>query len=487
MKILFYNWVDFLDPERRGGGVTVYQRNLISELSRDERLNVSFLCSGLSYDVTGGSPRWEKLKHGPKSADCERYEIVNSGTIAPSHHSFFDHAQIRHPATSEVFFDFLRATGPYDIVHFNNLEGVPAEVLTLKDRWPDTRVILSLHNYYPFCPQVNFWHQESAHCKDFKGGTACATCIKPQPPKALLKKAHALAYRLKRNGVEPGSAAFDLTFRLVFGGGGRVVKLARSLKGQGQPTDPVTPTAQGEWFYERRTKMINLINTYCDRVLCVSDRVCDIAKQYGIDPDKAVTSYIGSRESDRYLETAPRASLLADNDKLRLGFLGYMRADKGFFFLVDALQSLPDDLAKRVHLLVAARKGTPDAMARLSELKGHLGGLTHKDGYQHAELDQIAAEIDLGVVPSMWEDNLPQTAIELHARHVPLLTSDRGGTPELAKFAGLVFRAGNHGDFVQKLYDILAGRVTTQEYWSNAIAPMDMARHIAALRGHYEI
>ena len=35
MKILYYNWVDYLDAERRGGGVSVYQKNLIAALEGD--------------------------------------------------------------------------------------------------------------------------------------------------------------------------------------------------------------------------------------------------------------------------------------------------------------------------------------------------------------------------------------------------------------------------------------------------------------------
>ena len=32
MRVLYVNWVDYLDAERRGGGVSVYQRNLMAEM-----------------------------------------------------------------------------------------------------------------------------------------------------------------------------------------------------------------------------------------------------------------------------------------------------------------------------------------------------------------------------------------------------------------------------------------------------------------------
>ena len=39
-----------------------------------------------------------------------------------------------------------------------------AAVLALGAQWPEMRIVLSLHNYYPFCPQVNLWHAERETC-----------------------------------------------------------------------------------------------------------------------------------------------------------------------------------------------------------------------------------------------------------------------------------------------------------------------------------
>ena len=49
MKILFYNWVDYLDAENRGGGVSVYLKNLMTHLGAKEDIEVRFLSSGISY------------------------------------------------------------------------------------------------------------------------------------------------------------------------------------------------------------------------------------------------------------------------------------------------------------------------------------------------------------------------------------------------------------------------------------------------------
>ena len=140
MRILYYNWVDYLDDEGRGGGVSVYQANLLRRLEETPGVEAVFLSSGLAYDLCNRTPRWEPLRHGPGSK-TPRFEIVNSGCLSPSHHSFGNNTQVAHPETELVFSDFLQAHGPFDVVHFNNLEGVPANVLALRATFPNTRFV----------------------------------------------------------------------------------------------------------------------------------------------------------------------------------------------------------------------------------------------------------------------------------------------------------------------------------------------------------
>ena len=46
MKVLIYNWVQYDDFSRRGGGVTAYLRNLIEKLAKDPQVQCVFLSSG---------------------------------------------------------------------------------------------------------------------------------------------------------------------------------------------------------------------------------------------------------------------------------------------------------------------------------------------------------------------------------------------------------------------------------------------------------
>ncbi|SDE59466.1 glycosyltransferase [Ruegeria marina] len=485
-RILYYNWVDYLDDERRGGGVTVYQRNLMAALAA-EGADAVFLSSGISYDLGRRGLRWERVRHGPEQDRDRRYEIVNSGVLSPAHHSFGNPAQLEEPATQAAFFDFIERTGPYDVIHFNNLEGLPADVLTLKTRWPRTRVILSLHNYYPVCPQVNLWHQERAACTDFEGGAKCGACLPHKPDERLVRLANGLAYHLKCAGIRPGTRAFDLIFRQAMRVGGRGARaagwLGRRLRGAPVPA-AVRPDPGG--FAARRAGMTERINAHCDLVLCVSDRVRQIAESYGISSAILRTSYIGARDAALYDQTRPKPMPSGENQTLTLGFLGYMRRDKGFFFLLDALESMPDDLVARLRLTIAALPGPPAALARLEALRPRLAGLRHVNGYSHDQLDALLADVDVGLIPALWEDNLPQVAIEMHARHIPLLTSDMGGARELANCPAMVFAAGDTAAFSDRIRALLAGEVDWHAYWQGARPPRRMDLHLDELNRLYK-
>jgi glycosyltransferase involved in cell wall biosynthesis len=475
---LYYNWVDYLDDERRGGGVALYQYNLIESLVDHEELDVTFLSSGISYSLIRRQPRWQAVRSGRDGPEVPRFEIVNSGTLAPSHSSFGRIEQITHPKTAEVFFDFVRKTGPYDIVHFNNIEGLPADVLELPCRVPGTKVICSMHNYYPVCPQVNLWYGEHTSCVDFDEGRACVGCVYAVPGWGV-RLLHAVAYSLKRVNSGPGSFMYTATYGALFAIGQPILRLTRRFRSYSKRIHGP------DEFVLRRTRMAELINRNCTRVLCVSNRVAEILALYGIDRSILQTMYIGTKQAEKFSETRPRASIVRPDGTIRIAYLGYMRRDKGFFFLLDALEALDEAVARRIHVLVAAGRGDDHTMGRLGALNERLASVEHVDGYSHDSLDSLLADVDLGVVPVLWEDNLPQVAIEMHARHIPLLTSDRGGARELGNCPALVFRAGDTVDFAERLGAVLDGRVTPAQYWATAMPPVGMADHLAELMQIY--
>ncbi len=504
MRVLLYNWVDDRDPERRGGGVRLYQANLRDALARQAGVEVVSLSSGLAHSVRRGAPRWRRVRGARAEA---RFEIVDSALLAPAHAHFASPAQIDDASTLAAFADFVAQHGPFDVIHFNGLEGIPATALAAAAA-SGARVIVSLHNYYPFCAQVNLWAEEAQSCTDFDGGKRCLSCLPVRASPRTVRLAYAVEAAFHRVGLGPGTMAFDRAFRPLMALGWRMVKRAAALRRRGavppvasgrsaalpaahpspQPSPQASPQSSpprapetARWHAARRARFVALLNAHADAVLCVSDRVRQIAVAHGVDAARARTSLIGTPEAAHWTRTRPRTALLDGDGVLTLAYLGYMRRDKGYYFLLDALETLPRDLAARVRLKVAACPRESGDLARLRALQGRLAGVVHHNGYRHAELDALLEDVTLGVIPALWEDNLPQVAIEMHARHVPLMTSDRGGARELGNCPELVFAAGDAAAFHGVIAAVLAGRVHAGAYWRNAIAPVDMTAHLAEL------
>jgi glycosyltransferase involved in cell wall biosynthesis len=467
IKVLYYNWVDFEDGEQRGGGVSVYQRNLINAALRRGD-DVWFLSSGTHHSPLSRRPFVREVRG---KVGVRKFELVNSSILAPGQFAFGKDVTTA-PEMEAVFTDFLRRHGPFDVAHFNNLEGAPVSFLPLA-RAHAGRVVVSAHNYFAFCPQVNLWFQERATCADFRGGRKCANClVRPVNVKGA-RRLYQTEYALGRLGIRPGTRLFRLLNGAIHGPIRDAFRLAKAALGleegptpgrraEGPPAKPVPPavlldTDTAARFADRRRLFVEAINAHADHFLAVSRRVAELAAGFGIDPAKVRTLYIGTRFAER--ETPAGAGPLSrkrqSGGALRVAYLGYMRRDKGFYFYLQALRKMPPGLARRLSLVFAAQVVDEHAYALIKRVAHRFAGVTFYDGYTHAQLPEVLAGVDLGVVPVLWEDNLPQVALECVAHGVPVLTSDRGGARELLDCPALVFRAGSRADLYARLRAVL--------------------------------
>jgi glycosyltransferase involved in cell wall biosynthesis len=470
IKVLYYNWVDFEDGEQRGGGVSVYQRNLINAALRRGD-DVWFLSSGTHHSPFSRRPFVRAVRG---KVGVRKFELVNSSVLAPGQFAFGKDVATA-PEMEAVFTDFLRRHGPFDVVHFNNLEGVPVSFLRLaREHDARARVVVSAHNYFAFCPQVNLWFQERASCADFRGGRKCANCLVRPVNVRGARRLYQTEYVLGQLGIRPGTRLFRLLNGAIHGpirDAFRLVKAALGLeeptpgrRSEGPPAKPVRPAVlldadTAARFAERRRLFVEAINTYADHFLAVSRRVAELAADFGVDPGKVRTLYIGTRfaEADCGLKGNPQSAFgnPQSGGALRVAYLGYMRRDKGFYFYLQALRKMPPGLARRLSLVFAAQVVDEHAYALIKRMSHRFAGVTYYDGYTHGQLPEVLAGVDLGIVPVLWEDNLPQVAIECVAHGVPVLTSDRGGARELLDCPALVFRAGSRADLYARLHAVL--------------------------------
>lgn len=479
LRILYYNWTDFEDERLRGGGVSIYQRNLI-DAATERGDEVWFLSSGECHSPFSSRPFLRETN--ARKAGVRKFEIVNSTIMSPGPLAFGQDAATA-PDMESLFAAFLHEHGPFDVVHFNNLEGIPVSFLRLaREHHPPTKILFSVHNYFAFCPQVNLWFQDRAACYDFHDGRKCVNCLPPSAPRPRrYQRFYRFEYFLRKLGIRPLSAVDRFLNRFIFvfmrssfhlmleayGGEGLQSKPlpVTIVSRHPTPAEKILQPGGAAGFASRRRWFVTALNTYVDHILAVSKRVAELAVGFGIDGAKVQTLIIGTRFADEERRARRRPGSVSDGglplayafgpSPLRIAYLGYMRRDKGFYFFLDALKKMPKEMARSLALTFAAKTADLNAYQCVKRMAHRFDSVTYYDGYTHSQFTEILSNIDLAVVPALWEDNLPQVAMECVASGIPILTSDRGGAQELLNCPELVFRAGSLTDFYVKLQGVL--------------------------------
>ena len=478
MRLLMYHWTQDNFPKLRAGGIQVYQKSIIQELLKIEDLHLTVLSSGSSdlYDFLIPSIRIKRL---PSSKpELERFGLINSPVFSPTSHFFGNPFSLKHQEMQEVFFNFV-VKQKIDVIHINHLDGLPAEVLRIKERLPHIKIIFSMHDYYSLCPQVNFLYQGQELCNDSQNGKKCQSCLPVQDFNSVFSKKRAdwLAFQIiDRMGLNPrghlGKMIQNLSQKIFF------------RKNAKNPAISLSGNVLLDWNY-----IVELINKNVDFVLPVSDRVQQIAIRHGIDSNRLSVLRLGKNEAAQFRhEPPPQGRLVREDGCLTLVYLGYMTLHKGFFFLLEAFEKMPAELSQKINLVVAAKSHTdPTVFNRFLGLRSKLKSLTHYDGYTHNQLDNILEKGSIGLLCHIWEETGPLTAWEMHCRHIPFLTSDLGGATEIAGCEKMVYGHGNAPELIERIRVILDGKVTHEEYWRNSITPITVEEHCRELIQYYQI
>lgn len=363
----------------------------------------------------------------------------------------------------EVLNKFIAEHGPFDVIHFQTLEGISPNVLSLKEKYPNTKFIHSIHDYGLFCPNVKFWKLGGINCVKDNKPENCWQCMISSESIPLKK------YILNRS--KQVNTLDNIIFLLQW-------KVSRNFKKIFLKSSAIKK--HNEIYHSYREFCVEKINKYIDVDLAVSNRVKEIAIQYGINPSIVKVSYIGTKVADNALGHNLNQF---DGHHLTLLYMGYADKAKGFDFLVDALGGVSDEISSNLTLKFAS-KMSPKCKLLLDSLRPKYKELIIYDGYTHADFPEICKGVNIGVVPPVWEDNLPQVTIEMIANGIPVIASSNGGAKELNDHPTFVFK--DKCDFISKLEDIYNKPSLLTEYWKYAKKLTTMTDHINQLKEIYK-
>ena len=219
------------------------------------------------------------------------------------------------------------------------------------------------------------------------------------------------------------------------------------------------------------------------RIFPVSNRVESICGDFGVDINKLKNMYIGTKFASNQ-----KFSSEADvkTDYMKIAYMGYMRKDKGFYFFLDRLESMSEEISTKIEVVIASRITNIDAYERIQKLKIKFKKILFYDGYSHDNLKEILEGVHLGIVPVLWEDNLPQVAIEFKAHGIPVLASKLGGASELSNSEFFTFDVDKPESFNEKIEIIVKNKLSLNEYWIHQNKLTTIDEHIEKLMMYYK-
>ncbi|MCW5757488.1 MAG: glycosyltransferase [Phycisphaeraceae bacterium] len=566
MRILMLNWAPVWEGARKGG-ISGYTQALALELAaRGHR--VATLASGTAYPPL---PDWRNALPGPiarvlgKSdatstatptstptptytpaptstpAPCQPrrhddwmgiavYEIVGSPVLAPSLLQFNEPlAEVCSPQLEAAFARVLAAERP-DVLHVQSLEGFSIGCIDAALA-AGCRVVYSLHNYHPLCPQVYLMRGHRTVCGDSQGGRACRGCV-PAPEPAWERARRAAAWPAEPPAFDacdqrpsrppavplpvlgqpleqPARAADPDTDARGMSALLRAWQspdhwftpqdptwqpfdnIARPEPTSSEPVSPEPASEEPATDYaRRRAAFVEALNR-CQAVHAVSSFVADKFVAHGVDARRVRTITIGTiagrlaeRNAELVFDPPPRPTPMAR--PLRLVFIGANHWYKGLSMLADSLDLLTPEVLGKVALTVYAAGGR-SIEYRFRRLEPRLASLRYGGEYQPQDVPWICGGQDAGVVPSVWWDNGPQTVLEMQASGLPVLGARAGGIPDFVRdgFNGLLFTANDRFDLARTIARCVDQPALVERLRAGVRPPKPMDLHATEVEALY--
>ena len=391
-------------PLRRGG-LIAYIEDLIAEQVRQGH--------EVSYFFAGRYFRW------PRKPFLKRWETKGAAMLELVNSPLDDHGaqpelELDEPRCERIFRRALQETRP-DVVHVQELAGLPSSVLDLA-RESGATVVMTLQDYFAVCPTFKLLDGDDCVCERAEIAEECVAALRsPDRQRNLLYEAtvrHELYRRrpLYRLGPERREALVN--------------RIANSpLAAAPRPgTRELPPLAA---FQRRREITIERMNRI-DRVIAMSSRVAELHAERGLDRERLETMQLTLSHIEKLTPREPRGQ----HGALTVATLGGGESPaKGSDLLLAVARELSAELGSgRLRIIVFGH--LDDAFAAEAETTAglELGGL-----FTAEQLESVLEPIDVGLMPSVWEEAYGYAGMEFIARGIPVISNRIGGMPDYVR------------------------------------------------------
>ena len=172
-----------------------------------------------------------------------------------------------------------------------------------------------------------------------------------------------------------------------------------------------------------------------DAVVGISRKVLDDHLSDGYFPTARISRVIPNSVGLSGNASSPRAPVTTR--PVKLGFIGRLVAAKGIELLLREFRLLGDEFQ-----LLIAGTGDPEYVTRLKAMGGE-----NVTFLERCNAEDFYQQIDLLIVPSLWDEPFGRVVIEGFSFGLPVIVSNRGALPELVltASAGAIFDPESKG------------------------------------------
>lgn len=397
-------------------GTEVYTYNLAKALAqRGHELSIL-------YRISNSRLKEYQLVHN-RSDGLNLYALNNTFRLCHSFEMTYKNNFITH-AVGELL-DQIKP----DIVHIQHLLFLSTTIIEeLKKR--NIPVIFTLNDYWLLCQQGQFLNRDFAIC-ECPDEARCIDCLY-------------YILSLKKNVMNIYQA---ISSKVPYLYTKALKKLYVSCVSQ---TTFTRDDMAG--MIASRTSHIRSQIEKVDLFLAPSDFLRERFLRTGVPAEKIQICRYG-------LDTERLTGLRRDesNGILRFAFMGTLLPSKGVDILMKAFVKLETDRAElRIYGSMRTYRGYEYYLRYIKKLSDKRT-IRFMGSYDNKDVGRILSEIDVVVVPSIWNENSPLIIQEAQGAKVPVVASRIGGIPELAEdnVNGLLFVPKDVDDLAEKLAQFL--------------------------------
>ena len=422
MKIMFVAWDDKSFRER---GLIIYLKDLARNLSK--RGHSIYLFSSGHYDWKL-HPYLKKTLH----KELKQYELVNSPNL-PLFHKGQPYHDISHTQIEIIFKRVLNEVKP-DLVVFREFEGLCANLIMVAKRFNSTKTVCMLGNYSIICPEIELYNLvKKENCIDYDNGKNCVECNISSNDKVFLSRFFTFLFNKEKNFYIKARLLKDFSIK-------KIISIITKIKNE---QNPITNPNQ---YRFRREEFVKIINN-CDLLIAISKRQAEIFVNYGIDLDKIRVVSMAMSHQDK-INFKPFSN---NGTPITFGYIGRINKLKGCEILIQAFMKLQND--KQCRLLLFGTLNNDFYQKYRFILKSKNNNIFYKGYYTLTHLNYILKNIDIGIIPSIWEECYGHVGPEFLSASIPVIGSNIGGIPDylIHKKNGFLFTPNDADDLASKM------------------------------------